>query len=106
MESLQAQGMLPTHLLRSSTMLHDSPLKLHSYGGYMMNWIQGHDLGRKFQALVTHDGSTSTLNQYTTEELWFMQHDVRKSRPPFILLLPPSLSHYPSIFPISAIAHL
>jgi dipeptidyl aminopeptidase/acylaminoacyl peptidase len=47
-----------------------------SYGGYMTNWIQGHDLGRKFKALVTHDGSTDTTAQYTTEELWFMQHDV------------------------------
>ncbi|KIW08219.1 uncharacterized protein PV09_01147 [Verruconis gallopava] len=46
-----------------------------SYGGYMTNWIQGHDLGRKFKALVTHDGSTDTTAQYTTEELWFMQHD-------------------------------
>lgn len=46
-----------------------------SYGGYMTNWIQGHSLGREFKALVTHDGSTSTLNQYATEELWFMQHD-------------------------------
>ncbi len=46
-----------------------------SYGGYMVNWIQGHDLGREFQALVTHNGVTSTLNQYTTEELWFMQRD-------------------------------
>ncbi|KAF1985225.1 hypothetical protein K402DRAFT_335047 [Aulographum hederae CBS 113979] len=46
-----------------------------SYGGYMTNWIQGHDLGRKFKALVTHDGSTSTLAQLTSEELWFMQHD-------------------------------
>ncbi len=23
-----------------------------SYGGYMVNWIQGHDFGRKFKALV------------------------------------------------------
>lgn len=46
-----------------------------SYGGYMTNWIQGHPLGRQFTALVTHDGSTSTLNQYATDELWFMQHD-------------------------------
>lgn len=46
-----------------------------SYGGFMTNWIQGHDLGRKFKALVTHDGSTSTLNQYASEELFFMQHD-------------------------------
>ena len=47
-----------------------------SYGGYMTNWIQGHDLGREFKALVTHDGSTDTLAQYTSEELWFMEHDV------------------------------
>lgn len=46
-----------------------------SFGGYMTNWIQGHELGRWFKALVTHDGSTSTLNQYASEELWFMDHD-------------------------------
>lgn len=23
-----------------------------SYGGYMINWIQGHDFGRRFKALV------------------------------------------------------
>ncbi|CRK40789.1 hypothetical protein BN1708_016832, partial [Verticillium longisporum] len=27
-----------------------------SYGGYMINWIQGNELGRKFKALVCHDG--------------------------------------------------
>lgn len=37
--------------------------------------MQGHELGRRFKALVTHDGSTSTLNQYASEELWFMNHD-------------------------------
>lgn len=46
-----------------------------SFGGYMVNWIQGHELGREFTALVTHDGFTSTLNAYATEELFFMQHD-------------------------------
>ena len=46
-----------------------------SFGGYMMNWFQGHEMGRRFNALVTHDGSTSTLNQYASEELWFMNHD-------------------------------
>ncbi|KAI5861188.1 alpha/beta-hydrolase [Durotheca rogersii] len=46
-----------------------------SFGGYMTNWIQGHEFGRWFKALVTHDGSTSTLNQYASEELWFMNHD-------------------------------
>jgi len=46
-----------------------------SYGGYMVNYIQGQEFGRKFKALVTHDGVFNTLNQYATEELWFMQHD-------------------------------
>lgn len=44
-------------------------------GGYMMNWIQGNPLGRKFKALVTHDGVFSTLNQYSSEELFFPHHD-------------------------------
>ncbi|KIW65324.1 hypothetical protein PV04_07594 [Phialophora macrospora] len=46
-----------------------------SYGGYMTNFIQGHDLGRRFKALVTHDGMTNTQGSYSTEELWFTQHD-------------------------------
>lgn len=46
-----------------------------SYGGYMTNWIQGHDLGRKFKALVTHDGISQTLGAYTSEELWFIRKD-------------------------------
>ncbi|KAF4637987.1 hypothetical protein G7Y89_g80 [Cudoniella acicularis] len=46
-----------------------------SYGGFMVNWIQGHALGRKFKALVTHDGVFSTLNQYSSEELFFPHHD-------------------------------
>jgi len=46
-----------------------------SYGGYMINWIQGNDLGRKFKALVCHDGVFSTQNQWSTEELFFPEHD-------------------------------
>ncbi|KAK9432477.1 Alpha/Beta hydrolase protein [Lipomyces doorenjongii] len=46
-----------------------------SYGGYMVNWIQGSALGRVFKALVTHDGVFSTLNQYASEELYFPIHD-------------------------------
>ncbi|KAK3986676.1 dipeptidyl-peptidase 5 [Cladorrhinum sp. PSN332] len=48
-----------------------------SYGGYMINWIQGHPLGRKFKALVNHDGVFSTLNQWTSEELFFPIHDFK-----------------------------
>ncbi|KAL3426076.1 prolyl oligopeptidase [Phlyctema vagabunda] len=46
-----------------------------SYGGYMTYWIQGQDFGRKFKAIFTHDGSFNTISQYSSEELWFMQHD-------------------------------
>lgn len=47
-----------------------------SYGGYMTNWIQGHDLGRKFKALVTHDGVFSMASQLASEEIWFPEHDL------------------------------
>ncbi|KKY27519.1 putative oligopeptidase family protein [Diplodia seriata] len=47
-----------------------------SYGGYMTNWIQGHDLGRKFKALVTHDGVFSMTAQLASEEQWFPEHDL------------------------------
>ncbi len=41
-----------------------------SYGGYMINWINGHS--DRFRCLVNHDGVFSLVSQYyTTEELWF-----------------------------------
>ncbi len=41
-----------------------------SYGGYMINWIEGHNT--KFNALVNHDGVFNLESMYgTTEELWF-----------------------------------
>ena len=43
-----------------------------SYGGYMINWINGHADKDKFQCLVNHDGIFGLKNlYYTTEELWF-----------------------------------
>jgi dipeptidyl aminopeptidase/acylaminoacyl peptidase len=39
-----------------------------SYGGYMINWIQGHDLGRKFKALICHDGVFSTSSDISQDE--------------------------------------
>ncbi|KAI1455700.1 dipeptidyl peptidase [Annulohypoxylon moriforme] len=47
-----------------------------SYGGYMINWIQGHPLGRKFKALVCHDGIFSTMSNWSTEELFFPVHEM------------------------------
>ena len=47
-----------------------------SYGGYMMNWIQGHPLGRKFKALVCHDGVFSMSNQLSSDEQYFPNHDL------------------------------
>ena len=41
-----------------------------SYGGYMMNWLEGHT--DRFNAVVSHDGVFNTVSMYgTTEELWF-----------------------------------
>ena len=47
-----------------------------SYGGYMVNWIQGHPLGRKFKALVTHDGVFSMTSQLASDEQYFPTHDL------------------------------
>ncbi|KAI1774279.1 Alpha/Beta hydrolase protein [Hypoxylon cercidicola] len=47
-----------------------------SYGGYMMNWIQGHDLGRKFKAMVCHDGLFSMTGKLATDEQYFPIHDL------------------------------
>ncbi|KAI0889938.1 dipeptidyl peptidase [Annulohypoxylon maeteangense] len=47
-----------------------------SYGGYMINWVQGHPLGRKFKALVCHDGIFSTMSNWSTEELFFPVHEM------------------------------
>ena len=48
-----------------------------SYGGYMMNWINGHDLGREFKALVCHDGVFSMQNQISSDEQYFPTHDLK-----------------------------
>jgi dipeptidyl aminopeptidase/acylaminoacyl peptidase len=41
-----------------------------SFGGYMMNWFQGHTA--KFRTLVTHCGVYENASMYgTTDELWF-----------------------------------
>ncbi len=41
-----------------------------SFGGFMVNWIEGHD--DRFKALVSHDGIFNAETMaYSTEELWF-----------------------------------
>jgi len=45
-----------------------------SYGGYMINWIEGHMDRFKypFRCLINHDGAFNLYSKYlTTEELWF-----------------------------------
>ncbi|KAH0342101.1 alpha/beta-hydrolase, partial [Aureobasidium melanogenum] len=43
-----------------------------SYGGYMVNWLNGHDLGRRFKAMVCHDGIFSFAGGLlATEEVYF-----------------------------------
>lgn len=44
-----------------------------SYGGFMINWIQGHT--KRFRALFCHDGIADQPGMYATEELWFPEHE-------------------------------
>jgi len=47
-----------------------------SYGGYAINWIEGHS--NHFKCLVSHDGMFNTESAYgTTEELWFNEWEFR-----------------------------
>ncbi|KAI8452254.1 dipeptidyl aminopeptidase V [Phakopsora pachyrhizi] len=48
-----------------------------SYGGYMVNWIMGHNNNPlNFKAFVTHDGIFNTTSTYySTEELYFPEFD-------------------------------
>ncbi len=55
-----------------------------SYGGYMMNWFQGHT--DKFRTLVTHCGVYDFNTMYgATEELWFdeWEHGIPWENPDF-----------------------
>jgi dipeptidyl aminopeptidase/acylaminoacyl peptidase len=43
-----------------------------SFGGYMMNWFEGHT--DKFKAIVTHDGTYNFESMYgSTDETWFAE---------------------------------
>jgi dipeptidyl aminopeptidase/acylaminoacyl peptidase len=47
-----------------------------SYGGYMINWIEGHN--DHFKCLVSHDGMFNTESAFgTTEELWFNEWEFK-----------------------------
>lgn len=51
-----------------------------SYGGYMINWIEGHnnDPRFRFKVLVSHDGVYNTESMYgATEELWFAEWEFK-----------------------------
>ena len=46
-----------------------------SFGGHMVNWINGHTT--RFKVLVAHDGDFDLSSFYgATEELWFPEHDL------------------------------
>lgn len=43
-----------------------------SYGGFMINWIEGHNDDNLFKTLVSHDGVYDQRSMFgATEELWF-----------------------------------
>lgn len=46
-----------------------------SYGGYMMNWFNGHT--DRFKCIITHSGIMNKINMYgATEELWFEEWEM------------------------------
>ena len=47
-----------------------------SFGGFMVNWIEGHNEDGMFAALVSHAGNADKWSAYgSTEELWFPEWD-------------------------------
>lgn len=47
-----------------------------SYGGWMINWINGHT--DRFKCLVNHDGGFDEFaNYFTTDELWFPEWEYK-----------------------------
>jgi len=43
-----------------------------SYGGFMINWIEGHNDEGLFKCLISHDGVFEQVSMFgATEELWF-----------------------------------
>lgn len=51
-----------------------------SYGGYMVDWIEGHNDDPRFQfkVLVSHDGVYNLTSMYgATEELWFPEWEFK-----------------------------
>lgn len=51
-----------------------------SYGGYMINWILGHndDQRARFKVLVSHAGLFNLMSMYgATEELWFVEWEFK-----------------------------
>lgn len=51
-----------------------------SYGGYMINWIEGHNNDPRvhFKVLVSHDGVYNLASMYGgTEELWFPEWEFK-----------------------------
>jgi dipeptidyl aminopeptidase/acylaminoacyl peptidase len=48
-----------------------------SYGGFVCNWLQGHNEDGMFGALVSHAGEADQWSAYgSTEELWFPEWDL------------------------------
>lgn len=46
-----------------------------SYGGYMIDWIAGQT--HRFKTLVSHDGTYDLRSMYATDELWFMDWELK-----------------------------
>ncbi|KAL2794133.1 Alpha/Beta hydrolase protein [Aspergillus keveii] len=52
-------------------------LGLGAYGGYLVNWLQGHDLGRRFRALVSDNGILNLMSHLSAPIHYPIFHELR-----------------------------
>lgn len=48
-----------------------------SYGGYSVDYLEGHNENKRFKVFISHDGPFNLEQMYsTTDEMWFMNWDL------------------------------
>lgn len=49
----------------------------NGYGGYIINWMQGHEFGRRLKAFVTYDGIFNMMTQLASDTQSLLIHDMK-----------------------------
>ncbi|KAL3445456.1 Alpha/Beta hydrolase protein [Aspergillus insuetus] len=62
--------------LKYIDMSHSVALGLGAYGGYLVNWLQGHELGRRFRALVSDNGILNLISHISAPIHYGIFHEL------------------------------